>query len=83
MDHYLLIARSVTHAQQMARRLEQAGIHVHIRRVGAMMSGRGCGYTLQIAKRDYGRAIAVLHEAKLEPLKVLFSENHHLREVPL
>ena len=46
MDYYLFAARSVTHAQQMAGVLSGAGIGARIRRAGADVTGRGCGYTL-------------------------------------
>ena len=50
MDYYLFAARSVTHAQRMARLLSDAGISAKIRRAGAAITERGCGYTLEIAR---------------------------------
>ena len=81
MEHYLFVARSVTHAQQMARVLEQGGIPVSIRRVGAMMSTHGCGYTLQIAQQHYEKAISLLQKSGKRPIKVLLSSGGKLREV--
>lgn len=81
MEYYLFVARSVTHAQQMARVLEQGGVSVRIRRVGAQMSAHGCGYTLQIAQRQYDQAIRLLKKAGKLPLKVLRSSGGKLREV--
>lgn len=83
MEHYLLIARSVTHAQQMARVLEQGGVSVSIRRVGAQMSAHGCGYTLQISQRQYEHAMAILKKAGKRPVKVLRSSGGKLREVAI
>ena len=51
MDYYLFAARSVTHAQRMARLLSDAGISAKIRRAGAAITERGCGYTLEIPRR--------------------------------
>ena len=36
MDYYLFAARSVTHAQRMARLLSDAGISAKIRRAGVL-----------------------------------------------
>lgn len=54
MDYYLFAARSVTHAQRMARLLSDAGISAKIRRAGAAITERGCGYTLEITRRHAG-----------------------------
>ena len=43
MDYYLFAARSVTHAQRMARLLSDAGISAKIRRAGAMQACRAGG----------------------------------------
>ena len=52
MDYYLFVARSVTHAQQMAGVLSGAGVSAKIRRAGSGVTGRGCGYTLEISRRN-------------------------------
>ena len=39
MDYYLFAARSVTHAQRMARLLSDAGISAKIHRAGAEITG--------------------------------------------
>ena len=70
MEHYLLTARSVTHAQQMARILEQSGIFVPVRRAGAGLTGTGCGYTLQIDSRHYASAMKLLAQAGKRPIRV-------------
>ena len=43
MDYYLFAARSVTHAQRMARLLSDEGVPVKIRRAGNAITGHGCG----------------------------------------
>jgi len=81
MDHYLLTARSITHAQQMARALEGAGLPAKLRRAGSSVAGKGCGYTIQIAERHYRRAADALREAGLRPVKTFHVVNGVPREV--
>lgn len=70
MDRYLFTARSVTHAQQMARELERAGIHVRVRRVSGSGAMRGCGYTLEVSERQFAVAGEILRASKTRPVKV-------------
>ena len=51
MERYLLVARSITHAQQMMKVLDRAGIRTRVLRASAELTGRGCGYTLEVAER--------------------------------
>ena len=44
METYLLLARSVTHAQQMMRILERGGIYTKVQRAGGTLTQKGCGY---------------------------------------
>ena len=81
MDHYLLTARSITHAQQMARVLEHTGVSVKIRRVGSGMTKSGCGYTLQISERHYQTAADLLRAAGQRPVKVFHVVNGVRNEV--
>lgn len=55
MERYLLVARSITHAQQMMKVLDRAGIRTRVLRASAELTGRGCGYTLEVAERNYAR----------------------------
>lgn len=71
MDHYLFLARSVTHAQQMAKMLEQAGIFASIKRANAALTGKGCGYTVEVSERNFARAEAILQTSPVKPLKVI------------
>lgn len=80
-NHYLFIARSVTHAQQMAKALERSGVPVRVRRVGSGLTRSGCGYTLQVAERQYARASELLAEAGHKPVKVYFVSGGMPREV--
>jgi len=71
MEHYLLTARSITHAQRMAQVLERAGIHVQLRRAGNSITKNGCGYTIQVPARLYRRAVDALREAGVQPVRVI------------
>ena len=75
MDYYLFAARSVTHAQRMARLLSDAGISAKIRRAGAAITERGCGYTLEIPRRHAARP--------MRPVKMLFVSDDGMQEVAL
>lgn len=81
MDHYLFTARSITHAQQMAKTLERGGIPIKMRRVGTAVTKSGCGYTLEIPGRKYAQALDLLREAGQRPIKVLHVSNGEQREV--
>ena len=83
MDHYLFTARSITHAQQMARVLERSGVYISIRRVGKGLTKNGCGYTLQVAARQYQRAVEALRAAGLHPVKVFHVVNGQRQEVAM
>lgn len=81
MDHYLFTARSITHAQQMARVLERGGVFAKIRRVGRGVTKSGCGYTLDVPGRKYAQAIALLREAGQLPVRVIHISDGQQKEV--
>ena len=83
MESYLLLARSVTHAQQMMRGLEQAGIRSHVQRAAAGLSERGCGYTLSIAARNYPAAMQRLRNIGQKPIKIFRINGEERTEVTL
>lgn len=71
MERYLLVARSVTHAQQMMKILDRAGIRTRVLRAGAELTGRGCGYTLEVSARSYPAAIRRLQDAQVKPVRII------------
>lgn len=83
MNHYLFLARSVTHAQDMAKVLGQSGIHVKVRRAGPGMSERGCVYSLEVAENRFAQAKQALKESGKLPVKVFFVSNGKRQEVRL
>ena len=70
MNHYLFLARSITHAQDMAKVLEDAGIPVKIRRAGPGMTERGCGYSMEIAESRFLQAQDALVRSGKKPVKI-------------
>ncbi|MBQ9647397.1 MAG: DUF3343 domain-containing protein [Oscillospiraceae bacterium] len=83
MNHYLLTARTITHAQRMARALEHTGVSAKIRRIGSGVTKNGCGYTLQVPERQYQTAADALRTAGLRPVKAFHVVNGERREVDL
>ena len=69
MERYLLVARSITHAQQMMKVLDRAGIRTRVLRASAELTGRGCA--LEVAERNYAAAIRRLQDAQVEPVKIV------------
>ena len=50
MEQYLIIARSVTHAQRMERELRRLGIRAAVFHAPLeLTAGRGCAYALAVA----------------------------------
>lgn len=81
MDRYLLVARSITHAQQMMRVLDRAGIRARVLRASAELTGRGCGYTLEVSARSYPAAVRRLQDAQIRPVKVIRQSGGERQEV--
>lgn len=81
LDRYLLVARSITHAQQMMKVLERGGVRTRVLRASAELTGRGCGYTLEVSERHYAAAMRRLQETQLRPLKVVRQSGEERREV--
>ena len=83
MNHYLLLARSVTNAQEMAKVLENAGVYAKIRRASPGMTERGCGYSLEVAEQRFTQAQDALLLSGKRPVKVFFVSGGKRREVDL
>lgn len=81
MEHYLIIARSVTYAQRMQRALTRAGIRCRIFRAPRDLTDRGCAYAVEIAMGDLSAALPVLHGENLNPVQIFLSQRGTFREV--
>ena len=73
MEHYLIIARSVTYAQRMQRALARSGIRSRIFRARA--------YAVQIADSDLTAALTALHRESLDPVQIFLTQRGTFREV--
>lgn len=81
MEHYLIIARSVTYAQRMQRTLVRAGIRCRIFRAPRDLTDRGCAYAVQIADTDLTAALTALHRESLDPVQIFLTQRGTFREV--
>ena len=77
MEHYLIIARSVTYAQRMQRTLVRAGIRCRIFRAPRDLTDRGCAYAVQILTA----ALTALHRESLDPVQIFLTQRGTFREV--
>ena len=81
MEHYWLLARSITHVQQMDHLMRQAGIRTEIRRAGNSVTEHGCGYLLEIKADSYEKAMKVLRGTPYRPQKIFRVVNGERFEV--
>ena len=83
MEHYLILARSVTFAQRMQRTLERAGIASRVFRAPRDLTNLGCAYALRIPARDLRGALTILHQEGLDPVSIFLFQRGAYREVAL
>ena len=69
MEHYLIIARSVTYAQRMPDRAPRD------------LTDRGCAYAVEIAAGDLSAALPVLYGESLNPVQIFLTQRGTFREV--
>ena len=81
MDHYLLLARSVTYAQRMQKALNRTGIHCQIFRAPRTITDLGCAYAVYVAQTDMAEAFKTLRGSALAPVKIFFNQQGTYREV--
>ena len=81
MEHYILIVRSVTHAQHAIRTLEKCGIRASMFRPPVSLTNRGCSYAVRIRTSDRDAARDCLRKAELMPLGIYGREDNGYREV--
>ncbi len=70
MDHYLILARSVTYAQRMQKALDRAGISSRVYRAPRDLTNLGCAYAVRIAPADLRETLLTLHREKLNPVQI-------------
>ena len=69
-NDWLITFRSVTFAQKGERLLQRAGIGCRLLRTPRSLSERGCGYCLQLGKREAVAGVAILQKNGIRYEKV-------------
>ena len=75
MLYYLIVCRTLTHAQRTAAALERTGMRVRILRSPKSISGEGCSHCVRVARWELETALIVLKGAGLMPKRVFSAEN--------
>lgn len=73
MPYYLLLSRSITHAQRMSRTLERAGITARFFRPPMGLTDRGCSYAVRIGDGYLPTALERLRAEGLLPMRVFYA----------
>lgn len=81
MEHYIILARSVTYAQRMRRSLDRAGIRCQIFRPPRDLTDLGCAYAVRVAVSELPGALTVLHRDGLDPVQIFIYRQGQYQEV--
>lgn len=81
MEHYLILARSVTYAQRMQRSINRAGIRCQMFRAPRDLSDSGCAYAIKVEPVDLANALRAVYGTALGPVQVFLYQNGTYREV--
>lgn len=71
--YYLLLSRSITHAQRMSRTLERAGITARFFRPPMGLTDRGCSYAVRVGEGQLPGALDRLRSEGLAPMRVFYA----------
>ena len=83
MEHYIILARSVTYAQRMRKSLDRAGIRCQIFRPPRDLTDLGCAYAVRVTVSDLPGALAALHRDGLDPVQIfLYQQGQYLEVRP-
>ena len=75
MPYYLLLSRSITHAQRMSRVLERAGITARFFRPPMGLTDRGCSYAVRVSADNAAAAVERLRAEGLLPMRVFRADS--------
>lgn len=82
LPYYLIISRSLTHAQRTASVLERVGIHAPIQRAPKLVAEEGCSHAVRVAEHQLSKALSVLNRAEMTPTRILlYDPKGEYREV--
>lgn len=73
LPNYLLLCRSITHAQRMSAVLERAGVSGRIFRPPVGLTEKGCSYAIRIIAQHFPEAMNRLRQAQLFPDRIFYS----------
>ena len=83
MNHYLIVCRSVTQAQRAGYLLSAAGITNRIFLSPVGLTERGCSYSVRIGEPYLARAMEILRQNSLQPVKLFLHRDGQYFEVAL
>ena len=72
LQSYLLLCRSITHAQRMSMALERVGVRGRITRPPVGLTAKGCAYAVRVGAPHYESAMRELTAAQILPERVFF-----------
>ena len=70
MSYYLLMCKSLTYAQRMARTFERYGITAIVTKGPQSLSAQGCAYCVKISERRLPEAVRAMRDSGLGPVKI-------------
>ncbi|MCF2596541.1 DUF3343 domain-containing protein [Pseudoflavonifractor phocaeensis] len=73
MLYYLIVCRSLTHAQRTAAALERGGITARILRSPKSIAGEGCSHSVKVSQRSLPEALRILQRAELSPKRIFIT----------
>lgn len=73
MPYYLLLSRSITHAQRINSSLEAVGIHSSFFRPPIGLTDKGCSYAVKVAEKEFRSALVRLKKTDLMPVRVFYT----------
>lgn len=73
LPYYLLLCRSITHAQRMNGLLTKYGITAPYYRAPAGLTDRGCSYAVRVGTEHFPKAVQILRSGGLPPMRAFYS----------
>ena len=81
MEHYIILARSVTYAQRMQKSLSRAGVRCQIFRPPRDLTDLGCAYAVRVAVSVWPEVLTALHRDGLNPVQIFLYQQGQYQEV--
>lgn len=81
MTFYLILCRSLTHAQRVLQALVRAGISGQLMRTPRNLSPEGCGYCVRVTEHQLSNTLKLLHQRGLTPEQIYIQNGSLFSEV--